>query len=121
MPMRVLDAKAAGAKVTLAAKTIVEKRWREAQTPPFPEPVPITANRRGWVESEIDAWIEHRALQRKVKRSEPSAGRSRFWEDVKAGRRPHPRTAGLLKPEAEKRVTLLQLPAKKEDDDATAF
>ena len=98
MPMRVLDADATGAKAIVGAKTVQEKRWRQAQVPPFPEPIAVTAKKRGWLEHEVDAWIEQRASLRVSGPTSPGKpGVRQFWADVAAGKRPHPRTVGKLR------------------------
>lgn len=38
--------------------------WREVKAGRFPRPVPLGRRAVGWVESEVDAWIEARARAR---------------------------------------------------------
>jgi predicted DNA-binding transcriptional regulator AlpA len=64
----------------------------------FPKPVPLGDGRlRGYLESEIEEWIKARVAARDACVGKASGGRSRLWEDIKAGRRDHPRTIGRLR------------------------
>lgn len=103
MAIRVMDAAATAAKTGLNARTLLERRWRRAHD--FPEPVPLSERKRGFLESEVDQWIERRAALRDPAAPDkpPAPGRARFWDDVKAGRRLHPRTVGRLRREAAER------------------
>jgi prophage regulatory protein len=38
--------------------------WRRAREGSFPRPVKLSASRNGWIESEVDAWLEARAAER---------------------------------------------------------
>ncbi len=38
--------------------------WRRAKAGTFPKPVKLSASRNGWIESEVNAWIEARAAER---------------------------------------------------------
>jgi prophage regulatory protein len=40
--------------------------WRLERDGKFPKRVPLSASRHGWLESEIDAWLERRAAARDV-------------------------------------------------------
>ena len=96
--MRVLDAEKTAAKVGLSTASV----WAKSRIGEFPKPVELTKARRGWLEHEVDAWIAARVEARDTA-SAPTpiaAGRRRFWEDVRAGKRLHPRTASRLKREA---------------------
>ncbi|MHB1087100.1 MAG: helix-turn-helix transcriptional regulator [Minisyncoccota bacterium] len=50
----------------VAERTGVSKRqlYTEVAEGRFPRPVQLTSRRVGWVESEIDAWIEGRIARR---------------------------------------------------------
>ena len=74
--------------------------WEKVREGDFPAPVSLTGRRRGWLEHEVEGWIAERAADRESTSSKPIApGRARFWQEVREGKRPHPRTAGRLKRE----------------------
>ena len=65
---RILRAKAAAEKLGISTATL----WNKANPkschyrPDFPQPVKISDNVTGWIESEITAYIEKCATERKV-------------------------------------------------------
>lgn len=94
MPMRVvLDDE-------VFQRTGVPKSTRRAweKQGKFPRRVPLSDGGRssGYLAEEIDAWIAARVAARDAGMAARPSKRSAFWDDVKAGRRPHPRTAGKL-------------------------
>jgi predicted DNA-binding transcriptional regulator AlpA len=98
MGVKLLSIEEVAARTQLAPSTIYEQ-IRKGQ---FPGSVPIgLTRRRGFVESQIEAFIEaHAARDRSASSaSTKSDGRDRFWADVAAGKRLHPRTVGRLKRE----------------------
>lgn len=40
--------------------------WRYTGAGSFPPPIQLGLNRVGWIECEVDAWIEQKALDRRV-------------------------------------------------------
>lgn len=58
--MNLLGIKDVKSKVSLAQSTIYKMMANEE----FPKPVQLTSNRVGWVEAEIDAWLEQRVALR---------------------------------------------------------
>jgi len=67
----------------------------------FPQPLALGERRRGFLQSDIDEWLKGLAATRDDAGPKPlSPGRQKFWDDVKAQKRPHPRTAGRLRREA---------------------
>jgi prophage regulatory protein len=64
----------------------------------FPKPVPLGDGRlRGYLESELEEWIKARVAARDTATKKANGGHSRLWDDIKAGRRDHPRTIGRLR------------------------
>jgi len=57
---RLLALPAVQAKVGGLSKSTL---WKLVKTAEFPAPIRITANRVGWLESEVDAWIARRRLR----------------------------------------------------------
>ena len=55
-PRRIIDSKAVD---RLVPKSRVQ-RWRDIKAGKFPAPVEIGANKLGWFEDEIQAWLESR-------------------------------------------------------------
>lgn len=71
--------------------------------PDFPQPVQLTSGRIGWLAHELDNWLTQRAAEREQAAPKPVAeGRKRYWQEVRDGKRLHPRTHARLKREAEK-------------------
>jgi len=100
MPMRVLSPDACTARTTVPEST--RRVW--VKQGKFPAPIPLSDGRsKGYLESEVDEWIQSRIAARDAIVKKPSPGRSKFWADVRAGLRPHPRTVGRLRREAQKR------------------
>jgi len=88
------------AKTRLSESTIYERiKNRARENPPFPAPIPLGARRRGWIEREVDQYLEACALLRDQLPKAENAGREKFWADVREGKRLHPRTVGRLKRE----------------------
>ena len=58
MSLRIVRPKGASKKVGLGLSTI----WAKAADPkdPFPQPVKLSAKCSGWIERELDQWIEDR-------------------------------------------------------------
>ena len=57
--------------VVLSARQTVEKAgfsvatlWRKISSAEFPKPIQLGPNRVGWIESEVDAWIDARIAER---------------------------------------------------------
>ena len=53
----------------LKARGIVYSKvhlWRLERDDKFPKRVPLSANRHGWLEAEIDAWLSERIASRHV-------------------------------------------------------
>jgi predicted DNA-binding transcriptional regulator AlpA len=96
MAVKLLSIEEVAARTQLAPSTIYEQ-IRKGQ---FPGSVPIgLTRRRGFVESQIEAFIEaHAARDRSA--STKSDGLERYWAAVRAGLRPHPRTISRLKRQA---------------------
>jgi|SoiMethySBSTD1v2_1073268.scaffolds.fasta_scaffold410301_2 prophage regulatory protein len=46
--------------------------WREVQAGRFPAPIPISANRVGFLESEVQAWVNKSVLAARQVRSVPA-------------------------------------------------
>jgi prophage regulatory protein len=46
--------------------------WREVQAGRFPAPIPISANRVGFLESEVRAWVNKSVLAARQARSVPA-------------------------------------------------
>lgn len=64
--MRVLDADGLKAKgITLSRCQI----WRLVRAKQFPAPFKVTAGRNGWLESEIDAYLNARLAERDAQRA----------------------------------------------------
>lgn len=38
--------------------------WRKSKAGSFPKPIKLGANKVGWIEGEIDAWLEARVQER---------------------------------------------------------
>jgi prophage regulatory protein len=57
---RLLPLPAVQAKVGALSKSTL---WKLVKTREFPAPIRITANRVGWLESEVDAWIARLRLR----------------------------------------------------------
>lgn len=98
--MQILTVDDVAAKTTLAVTTI----WELVKAGVMPQPIPLAGaegRRRGWIEDEIDDYLRQQAERRNAPPAPVAEGRRRFWEDVKAGRRPHPRTVARLRREAE--------------------
>jgi prophage regulatory protein len=38
--------------------------WRKVAAKEFPQPIQLGPNRVGWIESEVDAWIDARIAER---------------------------------------------------------
>lgn len=97
--MRMLRIKAVAEKTGLASSTLYEWMRKGA----FPRPVSLGSASR-WPEHQIDAWLLARIAEHENPAPPPkptlSAGRAKFWEDVREGIRPHPRVAGRLRREA---------------------
>lgn len=51
---RILRAKEVAERVSISTSQV----YRLAREGKFPEPVKITENRSGWLETEVDQWIE---------------------------------------------------------------
>ena len=77
------------------------------RTAGFPKPVRLGGPKsrvKVWVRAEVDAWLASRVAARDAEPEQPTAdGRRKYWDDVRAGRRLHPRTAARLKREAAER------------------
>lgn len=102
--MQGLSYAAVAAKAGIAVSTVYAKvRNRFHESPPFPAPVSI-GRRRVFLQDEIDAYLTACAAARDTAHPSSSkvaaAGRAKFWEDVRAGIRQHPRTVGRLRREA---------------------
>jgi prophage regulatory protein len=54
MPSRILKAKEVAERVSISTSQV----YRLARDGRFPEPVKITENRSGWLETEVDQWID---------------------------------------------------------------
>lgn len=71
--------------------------WRMQQTGDFPNPVPVSAKRVGWWESELTAWKARRRLA--------NGDRPRIYVSPNASRpskqQPEPRLAGIEVPAVE--------------------
>ena len=65
--MRVLRKKDVAAKVGLSAVHVM----RLAKAGRFPEPFPLGPSSIGWLESEVNDWIEDRARRRKPSQDDP--------------------------------------------------
>lgn len=91
--MQVLSIEDVAAKVRLSVSTIYER----VAAGDFPKALALGKRRRGWLEDEVDRWIAERAAERDTVKPLVSEGRQRFWDDVRAGRRLHPRIAGKLR------------------------
>jgi len=50
------------------------QRWRDIKAGKFPAPVEIGANRIGWFEDEIDAWLDSRPRRTYGAETAPEAG-----------------------------------------------
>ena len=50
------------------------QRWRDIKAGKFPVPVEIGANRIGWFEDEIDAWLASRPRRTYSVETAPEAG-----------------------------------------------
>ena len=50
------------------------QRWRDIKAGKFPAPVEIGANRIGWFEDEIDAWLASRPRRTYGAETAPEAG-----------------------------------------------
>ena len=50
------------------------QRWRDIKAGKFPAPVEIGANRIGWFEDEIDAWLDSRPRRTYSTEPAPEAG-----------------------------------------------
>lgn len=64
-----LTSKATAAKIAASPSTLK----RLVASGAFPQPVTISANRRGWVAHEIDRWIEAKAAARSAKPTDAPA------------------------------------------------
>jgi len=42
-------------------------RWREIREKRFPQPIPISRGRRGWLQSEIEVWLAQRIAARNTR------------------------------------------------------
>lgn len=91
--MQILSIEDVAAKTRLSPSTIYERIAAGG----FPKALPLGKRRRGWLEDEIDRWIAERAAERDAVKVPVNEGRQRFWDDVRAGRRPHPRVVGRLR------------------------
>jgi prophage regulatory protein len=60
LSVRVLSQPAVLAKVPVSRTTL----WRMERDGLFPKRIRISTNRVGWLETEIDAWLEERRLSR---------------------------------------------------------
>ena len=54
MPSRILKAKEVAERVSISTSQV----YRLVRDGRFPEPVKITENRSGWLETEVDQWID---------------------------------------------------------------
>lgn len=54
MSSRILKAKDVAERVSISTSQV----YRLARDGRFPEPVKITENRSGWLETEVDQWID---------------------------------------------------------------
>lgn len=54
MHSRILKAKEVAERVSISTSQV----YRLARDGRFPEPVKITENRSGWLETEVDQWID---------------------------------------------------------------
>ena len=65
---RILRAKAAAERLGISTATFLNKANPKSRHyhPDFPQPVKVSANVTGWIESEITAYIEKCATERKV-------------------------------------------------------
>ena len=54
MPSRILKAKEVAERVSISTSQV----YRLARDGRFPEPVKITENRSGWLETEVEQWID---------------------------------------------------------------
>lgn len=54
MSSRILKAKEVAERVSISTSQV----YRLARDGRFPEPVKITENRSGWLETEVDQWID---------------------------------------------------------------
>jgi predicted DNA-binding transcriptional regulator AlpA len=95
MPIRVLSSQECDARTGTVENT--RRVWVKQGR--FPAPVPLGEGGRlkGYLESEIEDWIKQRIAARDSLQKKPSPGRQKFWADVAAGLRLHPRTAGRLR------------------------
>lgn len=62
--MKILRRRELIAKVGLSVMTI----WRKERDGTFPARVPLGPNSVGWLEEEVDAWLEKRRIERDIKR-----------------------------------------------------
>ena len=62
--MRVLRRRELVAKVGLSIMTI----WRRERDGTFPRRVRLGCNSVGWIEEEVDAWLQMRRIERDAKR-----------------------------------------------------
>lgn len=62
----IIDLARVTAKTTLGRSTV----YAYMKAGKFPAPVQVSARRVGWVESEVDAWVEARVESREAKPAE---------------------------------------------------
>ena len=78
MSLKLLQLAEVAARTCLSKSTIYELIRKGS----FPKSVPLTARNRGWLEHEIDAWIEARAAVRDTEI--PRGQRRREFEESRA-------------------------------------
>lgn len=71
-PRRLLRATEVYSRTALSRASI----WRMVKAATFPKPVTLGYNRIAWLESDVDAWIEHQLSNPPVKRAPKSAAQS---------------------------------------------
>ena len=73
----------------------------------FPESVPLSYRARGWLEHEIDAWIEGRVKARDAAPSATNPARRRGEPCAKKSARPHGERTGRKRSRADARRAIV--------------
>jgi len=88
--MRVLRVLSIGqvAERLSVGKTSIE-RWIRTPGNDFPQPLAIGLNRRGWLEHELDAWLDSRRRGGPRGNAESGGGKTEAAEDQELKTEPH--------------------------------
>lgn len=88
--------------------------YRRVANGSFPKAYSLGSRAVAWRADEISRWIDERTHQPNRHSEEPAAlttARAKFWQDVREGKRPHPRSRRPL-PSNVKAIEKRRDPAK---------